>query len=27
MAAASPDENALLEALGRALQPRLGPNL
>jgi uroporphyrinogen-III synthase len=26
-AAASPDENALFEVLGRALQPRLGPNL
>jgi len=25
--AASPDENALFEALGRALQPRSGPNL
>ena len=26
-AAASPDENALFEALGRALQPRSSPNL
>ena len=27
MAAASPDENALFEALDRALQPRLSPKL